>query len=366
MAATYTYLLADLRTNAILAELPLDPEQGFETKLSGYGQFACSLNLKAKGLAGLNLPGVLKGGRSALYIDREGVLVWGGILWRGRRAQAEHRVRLQFMEFESYFHRRLIIADYKPTATDQFTIARQLITTAQARTGGDIGVNVGSGLSGIVRDREYLRSSLPRVGEMLRELSEVENGFDFYISVAWSGDVPTKTLQLGYPRLGRGASASGLVFESPGNIVEWNDEWDAFSDSATDYYAVGEGEGPSTLIGLAQRPAAITAGYPVLESKDLDHRTVNQQTTINAHAVEDLMAAPIPVEVKGCRVKADADPVIGSYIPGDAARFVLADDDWYTPDSSGDPTFDQYMRIVGWTVDPTSDTVELTLGQERT
>ena len=96
--ATYTYLAADLRTNAILAELPLQVDGDIGGKLNGYGRLAGKLNLKAKGLAGLDLPSILKGGRTSVYVDRDGVLVWGGICWSGSRTQEEHQVQLQCLE----------------------------------------------------------------------------------------------------------------------------------------------------------------------------------------------------------------------------------------------------------------------------
>jgi hypothetical protein len=361
---TYTYLVADLRTNAILAELPLKVSS-FDTKLSGYGRLGATLNLNAKGMSDLDLPGILTPGRTALYVDRDGTLVWGGILWSGSRNKADHSAQLAAMEFESYFHRRLITADYKPAGVDQFTIAQTLVNTMQARVGGNIGLTVGSDTCGVLRTRDYFRTGLVKVGEALRELAQLEFGFDFYVAVGYdSNGLPTKTLRLGYPRLGRVAAVSGLVFESPGNITAWRDDFDAFDESATDYYELGQGEGSSTLIGLAQDTSAITAGFPVLETKSSDNRASRTQDVINAHARESLAAAPIPVQTFSCTVDANADPVLGSYIPGDAARFIVSDD-WYRPDSSGVPTFDRYLRILGYSVNPETDRVSLTLGAAR-
>jgi hypothetical protein len=364
MAADYTYLLADLRTNAILAELPLQP-QTMERRLAGYGQLRGTVNLGAKGVDALDLPALTRGGRTAVYVDRDGVLVWGGILWSGRRQQSSHQVALTCMEFESYFQKRLVTTDYTPTDIDQLAIARALVNTAQAVTGGNIGITVGSETSGVLRTREYLRSGLPIVGEALRQLTEMEFGFDLSIEVAYdSSGVPQKYLRLGYPQLGRGATASGFVFESPGNIVDWTDEWDAFGDSCTDAWELGEGEGSSVLLSHASNPATITAGNPVLERKGTEHRTVSRQDTLNAHAREQLASAPVPVQTYSCTVKAGADPVLGSYIPGDAARFVITDD-WYRPGGDGSPTFDDYLRLLGWSIDPENDLVNLTLGAAR-
>jgi hypothetical protein len=369
---TYTYLACDLRTNAILAELPLQVSGDIPTKLNGYGEFTATLNLNAKGMNRLDLPSICAGGRTALYIDRDGVLVWGGILWGGRREQERHEVTLRFKEFESYLSRRLITSDYTPGSpppaapVDQLLIAQTLVNNAQAVGGGGIGIIVGTETSGVLRTRDYFRTSLQAVGEALRALTTLERGFDMYISVAYtSAGVPTKTLRLGYPRLGRGASASGFDFQQPGNITAWTDEWDAFTDSTTDHYELGEGEGSSTHIVHASRPTDIAAGWPVLESVGRENRSVSNNADLVAHARETLTANTVPIATFSCEVKANADPVLGSYIPGDEARFRLFADDWWRPDNAGNPTLDRYLRILSYAFNPSTDRVSLTLGAAR-
>jgi hypothetical protein len=358
--ATYTYLVHDLRSNAPLAELPLKVEGGFGRKVKGYGELRGKVDLSASGLDKLDLPDLLEGGRRALYVDRDGVLVWGGIVWRGGRQHSAHGVQVQAMEFTSYFARRVRTSDYRPTQTDQLLIARTLISQAQATLGGDIGVQLGDELCGVLRDDEF--PALKNVHEALQQQADLDNGFDYLIDVAYdSTGVPVKRLLLGHPRLGRGASQSGFVFELPGNITDWTDEWDAFGSSATDWYEVGEGEGSSMLTASASDPALIAAGFPKLETVSSEHRSVSRQSTLEAHARAGLRSAPIPVRTYACQVRADADPTLGSYIPGDEARFVITDD-WYRPTDAGEPTFDKYLRVLGYTVNPDTDRVDLTLG----
>lgn len=356
--ATYTYLVHDLRSNALLAELPLRVTGGFSRRVKGYGELRGTVDLSARGVRDLDLPDLLDGARRALFVDRDGVLVWGGIIWRGTRRHSSHTAELQAMEFESYFARRVLPSAWTPVQVDQLEIARTLIRNAQAVLGGDIGVQLGTELSGVLRDDDY--PALKNVDEALLQKANLDNGFDFTIDVSYVAGVPTKRLLLGFPRLGRGADTSGLVFELPGNITEWTDEWDAFSASATDMWAVGEGEGSSKLMSHATDATLIAAGYPRLDAVS-SQTTVSQRATLDARARADLAGAPIPVRTFSCEVRAGGDPPLGAYIPGDEARFVVADD-WYRPSAVGEPTFDRYLRILGFTVDPTADRVSLTLG----
>lgn len=358
---TYTYLLADLHSDQVLAELPVRVSGGFGRRVKGYGELRGSIDLAAWSPDDESLAALLSDRPRALYADRDGVLVWGGILWRGTRRQSSHTVEVQAMEMESYFARRLITADYVPAQVDQLQIARTLIATAQSALGGDIGVQVGDELCGVLRDDEYLGSQLKNVHEALQQKANLENGFDYLIDCRYEDGVPRKRLLLGYPRIGRAAAGSDLVWESPGNITDWTDDWDAFGQSANDVYELAEGEGSSQLVGHAVDTAALTAGATLLQARGSQYRSVSRQSTIDEHAASTLAASPTPVRVYSCEVRADVTPVLGSYLPGDEGTFKVADD-WHRPDSNGEPTFDRALRIIGYSVNPDTDRVTLTLG----
>lgn len=357
---TYTYLVCDLHTDEVLDELPLRVSGGFGRKVKDYGDLRGTVDLAAWH-GGTSLAALLSDRPRALYVDLDGVLVWGGIIWRGRRQQSSRTVEISAMELESYFARRFIVADYKPAQVDQFDIARHFITTAQSALGGDIGVQVGTQMSGVLRDDEYLGSALKPVLEALHDKADLLNGFDYLIDVAYdSSGVPRKRLLLGYPRLGRPALTSNLLWESPGSITDWSDEWDSWQ-SATEVWEMAQGEGTSQVVGHAVNTAALNAGATLLQAKSSAYRTVSQQATIDAYAASTLAGSPVPVRIHSCEVSASAEPSLGSYLPGDEATFEIVDD-WYPADSNGEPTFRVARRILGYTVNPDTDRVQMTLG----
>src|SRR5688500_1705490 len=86
--AVYTYLIADLRGGAILDELPLSGVS-FDKKLNDAGSLRAQLQvldpvIRSRGPRLLTEPG-----RTAIYVDRDGTLLWGGIIWTSRYRAAE-------------------------------------------------------------------------------------------------------------------------------------------------------------------------------------------------------------------------------------------------------------------------------------
>lgn len=360
MTAQYTYLSCDLATNEVLAELPLRGVS-FTLALNRAGDFSATLPLGDSRVTDLDPISATEPIRTALYVDRGGVLLWGGIVWTRRYNSATRSIELAGNEFWSYFRKRRITDTLAYTNEDQLTIVRELIDYAQAKPGGDIGVDTGSGTSGVVRDRTYSSYEYKPVGEAVEQLSAVLDGFDFAIDVAYSAGEPAKFLRLGYPRRGRTATATGLLFELDslgGNILGYSYPEDGTS-SANTVHSIGAGDGESILRSVSSRTDLIDAGFPLIEELTT-YKDVVVQSTLDAHAEADVEAFAGPVTIAEVTVQADTDPMIGSYIVGDEARFRINDERF------ADDPLDTYHRIVAMTVRPGDDeqeTVTLTLNE---
>lgn len=359
--ATYRYLTADLLTNAVLAELPLS-DVDIQLALNDAGSFTGKLPLSDPVVRAIDPIGSTQPGRTAIYVDRDGVLLWGGVLWTRRYDGATGHLELGGKEFLSYFDARRITADAVFTAADQLTIARSLVNTAQAVSGGNIGVQVGAETSGVTRDRTYYAYELKSVGEALRQLAAVDNGFDLAIDVAYSGGVPSKFLRLGYPRRGQIAARSGWVWEFPGNVQGYSWPEDATSQAITSW-ATGGGSGPGSLLASATSTAQLDAGYPLLEAVH-SYGDVIDQTTLQSYATADAKALATPVTIPVLDVRGDLDPMVGSYITGDELRLRIADDRF--PGTATSVGLDTTYRIVRIGVKPPGaggeEHVTLTLG----
>ena len=98
MTTTYRYLLADLITNEIIAELPLTGV-AFTQQLNQAGTFSGHLLLSGINSAAFNVDASTTPGRNGIYVDRDGVLVWGGVIWGRSYKSTEQILTLQAREF---------------------------------------------------------------------------------------------------------------------------------------------------------------------------------------------------------------------------------------------------------------------------
>lgn len=305
--ATYRHLVADLLTGTIREEIPFSTVR-YSHVLNRPGGFAATLPLRHPKATRANLDP----GRTAVFIERGGVIVWGGILWTAKASVEGATVEVGGEGFWSYFRRRKIRTTKAYAAADQCFIARDLVTYAQAQAGGDLGVIVGSETSGVLRDRTYYHYERKNLGEAVEQLAAVQGGFDFNIDVSWIGGVITKTFQVQYPRRGR---ATAIVFELGSNIEGLEQEIDA-TRQANIIDGLGAGDGDSMLIttvsDLSQTPP-----YPLLEDV-VTYKDVRVPSTLQLSSLAELVSRSTPVErLPTLLAHAGPDTEIGSFITGD-------------------------------------------------
>lgn len=355
--ATYTFIAADLRTNSILNEYPLE-QVTFETRLNSVGNLSAKLRLGDSRVMALDPIGTLQETRTAIYVDRDGQLVWGGPLVTTSYDSDSKLLDLGCNTFEWYLKRRKIAENRSYTNQDQLAVVQDLINYLKSKTGGDIGITVGTETSGSLVTLSFAGSEKRLVYQEIANLSATTTGFDWSIDVAYdSNGVMQRYLRLGYPRRGRAANATGLMFEAPGNIMGYTWPRDG-SAVANTYFGIGAGKGDTMLQSQAAAPSQIDAGYPLLED-DVTDKTIYAQGVLDAYTAGSLIAHQAPVQAVTVRVRADADPVLGSYTQGDEARFRITDECFPT-------TVDTFQRIIGIKVAVPSqgvpEQVTLTLG----
>lgn len=346
----YRYLFADLLTNQIIGELPLTGVN-FTKQLNSIGTFNGHLLLSGVNAYGLNVDACTTPVRNALYVDRDNVLVWGGIVWGRQYDSASQTLSLQAQEFESYFQHRLVSTTQVFTNADQLTIAQSLVTAAQSVPNGDIGVIVGTEISGVLRNATFFDYELKNVYQAVLDLSRSDNGFDFNIEVAYDGGFnPAKTLQFGYPRSGTiysDTDPAALVFEFPaGNIVEYSYPEDG-STTANTVYAVGAGSNEGKRIAVASDATKLVDGWPVMETYT-NYTDYTDLTLLGNLAAGQVAAVSTPPTTVQIVVPPFIDPVLGSYSVGDDCRLRIIDDRFPTG-------LDATYRIVALNVTPGED-----------
>jgi len=335
---TYRYLFADLLTNTIYAELPLTNVQ-YGSNLNSAGTFSGEI------LATDTLEDILDietwtiPGRTALYIDRNGTLVWGGIIWARSYNSTSQKFTFSGREFESYFeHRRIILDKYFTIGTDQLAVVQTLFKDAQGQTTGNevftnpgnIGVIVGTETSGQTLTANYPIYGYERrpILDAVRELSAQAKpyGFDFNIFVSYVSNVPTKSLKLDYPQTGTTWTASlqsAPVLELPGNMVEYEYPEDGNNITNT-MYAYGAGSPPGQYISTQTDSAQIAAGWPLTENSVSYSNIINTQI-VDSMALSLINAQSQPITVIKITWDANVSPEMGTFNIGDQFRIRIKD-----------------------------------------
>lgn len=364
MGASWTYLLADLRTNAITAELALSGVS-LSKRVGDTGTGSGTLKLSAKTSGDpytLTTPG-----RTALYALADGKPWWGGVLWTRRYNSASQEVQLGAADWWSYYdHRKVlpvIVGDGSDTAglqvtysgLDQNEIARQLLAGAHAHTGGNIGVTVVGGDSGTIRDQTFAGFELVDVGEALRNLSKLENGPDLMFDVAPTLDGngrPQRILRIGTPWLGQ--QGAPHVFEYGGNLASYSWPSDA-SRMVLRQWVTGDGLESGTTIAMAANTVRLDDGWPLLEAQQ-SRSTELDTSVLQAQANGAMAAAGLPVALPELTLVPGSQPGLGEFAPGDDARVCVTDPFFATG-------LDTRMRIVAVSVRPgEQETVTVTMG----
>lgn len=346
----YRYLFADLLTNQIIGELPLT-DVNFTRQLNSIGSFTGRLLLSGVNAEQMNVSNATVPAKTAVYVDRDGVLVWGGILWGRPYSSETQTLEFQAQEFESYFQHRVIDADAAFTNTDQLTVAQSLVTTAQAAPYGDIGIIVPSNTSGVTIDRVYYGYELKTVYQGLLDLSRSDDGFDFAVEVSYdnNGD-PQKELVTAYPRLGQTYSASdpnAPVFEFPaGNIVLYELE-EQGPATANKMFVIGAGSNEGKLIESAVDATKYADGWALLE-RTATYSDYTDTTLLQTLAMGQVAAVSYPPTTFKIVVPPYENPVLGSYNIGDECRLRILDDRFPTG-------LDSVYRIVALNVEPGED-----------
>ncbi len=350
MAGVYTYWLYDLVSGKEIDAFPLK-NVTFSTRLNDVGHLTAMLPLRDPGVQELQPKANLQLSRTALYIDRDGTLVWGGIVWTRRYSSKDETVQIAGADFLTYLQHRHLTAKKVYTAQSPQAVAQDLIAWSKLAGGGDIDLRVATvGASPQVVTQTWQPWDFKGLAEALHDLASTAPGFDMAVDVAWVQGVPTKTLTLSYPRRGRTAPSTGLVWEYPaGNIdsYEWAEDGTLMAGTV---YEVGAGSCAAMLVATGSTPSLIDAGYPLLEAVQ-PRKDVSDPTRLAAHATADAAAFAAPVALQEVTIRAGMTPVLGSYTPGDDARFRITDP-WFPQPAAGGAGFDGYLRLLQIEVTP--------------
>jgi hypothetical protein len=147
LVAEYRYFVADLLTGSIIQELFITGVK-WERKTVKPGAFSGTIPVDESqdvfDIYNCTMPG-----KRALYVVRDDVCVWGGIIWGRSYSLKERRLNIDALEFTSYLYHRLFWTTMNfPTSGSTITLYQllyQIITEMQLDfTGKTITENIGA------------------------------------------------------------------------------------------------------------------------------------------------------------------------------------------------------------------------------
>lgn len=238
----YTYKFADLLTDFDIAEIELSDVK-FDRRIIQSGAFSASIevpNLEVAEQVKKIIPA-----RTIVHVYRD-TEIWGSyIIWTmtiSSSSRGPVKVDLQGATLESWFDHRIVDVDLTYTATDQFDIARGLVEQAQTgwtpyELNAILGIASDTNTSGVLRDRSYYVTDAATVGQRLRELAAVDNGFEYIIQTYVDGD--GSRVREFKVATALGSTGNHYIFTYPGNILSYQLTYDA-TESATAWWTRGD------------------------------------------------------------------------------------------------------------------------------
>lgn len=321
----FTYLLYDFMSGELLADLPFTGVS-FSQRLNTPGQWQGSIVLGDPRLGDVLTP--TQPGRTALFVDYQGQLVWGGFIQTRSydNSARPFKINLAAKEFGEYWTMREQALDYTSTWSssnaDPLVIASTVISDAMAVSNSALASGTGFPLdivtnatpSGDWIEASYPISQRQNVDTIVNQLVSMGYpvGFDLRYDVAYAAGVPAVTLTMANPRLGDVGSASSVTVDQT-SALSFTYPEDA-TGQAMVLYETSAGSG-GTEVDVTN-PDPLTDGYPLYETT-ISHTIPTTPDVLNAMANSDMALSSYPAVVPTITYPVNVDPMLGSFNVGD-------------------------------------------------
>ncbi|MGD3109502.1 hypothetical protein [Streptomyces sp. YGL11-2] len=338
---TYRYLTQHALTGEWLSpHLPLTDVE-FGPELNGPGHLRGTLTPR---LAWLH-PELADPGNTLLYVERDGLLRWGGLIWQVEPEGDE--LKVEAAGWSSYLQRRHDLdgelngrGPY--VNTDPCTIARDIVDYAQSVPDGDLGLTVDATTStatvGTAAEPWHSRWwETPVLGDQFDDLVKGPDSPDYTCTTWWGHHrQPVRRIELGYPRLG--ARRTDVSFTSGINIIDSPPVTYSADDYAQVVIATGSGEGRAQ-----QRAIDAVRNNRLRLEHVLELPEVRGKDTLAQRAKAERAWRQSLGNVEEITVRDHPQAPIGSWQVGDDVR-VTVRSQW--------THWSGWCRITGWTIRP--------------
>jgi hypothetical protein len=361
--ATYRVIAADLLTGRLITEVPVSACE-FECALNGAGAMTASVSLGSRRIEAVRT--IIAGtapARTAWYIERDGELVWGGIVWGRRYLATTRTLRLDGREFLSYFTKRYPESDIDWTHVGSDGVVasdaiKALIGGTMEQASGRLGwewANPAFQPTGQARVRDiWAFDEGKTVLDRVLQVAVQPGGPDVWTSAEYTDGYVRRILHLGNDRdslsAGRPVSQTGLEFALGVEALDLEATEDGLQASNTVRVVGGLPDGaasgtrpPTAEVGLG---APLVEGWPILETQ-IGVPLAQDATSVNSNALgyANMLWRPRASIVAPIRGSSPRYP-FGTYDVGDGASVRV--------DPGVDPRFPDGLlaagRIAAYTV----------------
>lgn len=358
---TYRYICEDTLTGVKLASIPMYGVnfKAYLTTLGQtgrYGEFTGTFRADLPGFSVQELLGATIPGRTTLYVERDGVLIWSGIVQSRTYQSQSLDYQLYAQSHDAIMDGQFLTTDTSGTQDPRNTIL-SMWSTMESNPASNYRVGYAARYTPEVNPQQTVAWKGTDWNPMSDEVkAAVEAGAEYrfnyrYISpIQRETDVEIGRWDLAAYRLGAPLGPNSTTLRYPGEITQY---WttDGVQQAATIVYAIGAATGSTTIRQTYTNTAFLNQGWPQFGRK-FNWNTVTDQTTLN-NALANAMQQFQPPYVSPT-FKQNAGQGFGSYALGDYIRIVI-DDPYRYPDG---PNV-QNIRVVGWQLSPeTSTTLE--------
>lgn len=343
MPAPWKMLYAGAVSGTMLGELPVI-EFTHTDVLNGVGTWSATVpfdeddTVEVPNLAGgidiidrtseLDFPG-LRIGQCVVYFERNGRILGQGLPWGIDLDYAAGTMQITGAGLGSYFARSTT-PGFTFATIDQGAIVDFLITQSQVE--GALPMEPPGVLTGVHRDRTYVRNESKPLLETIEQLAAVNNGFDFMFRAAWESGAIVHRCLLQYPATGR---VTDIVFEVGVNAAVLTYSEDG-GDLANRMNMIGAGEGDDKVFAYTFRPGGLGPEELCLDGTS-SHIDVSNYTTLLQHSAFELQRRGQPIRRLQLVLIPDVIPALGDFEVGDRV-WARANRGWLR--------FDELFRIV--------------------
>lgn len=221
------------------------------------------------------------------------VTLWGRLIWEGRVIQtninhqgSEGDITFVAREIFYLLNLRRTTASFQ-NQTLGYT-ARQLITTTQALTGGNLGITLGDDYSSSTHQRTYNDET---IYSAIKSMSEVLNGIDFYFTPTLFHSTSKVFHVVNTRGIERPEILLELVENGKNNVTKWSSEFN-LPNIKNSIKGTGTGQSDRSATYTAEDANSI-GFYGLFEDRET-YWNVSEQATVQKKVEESIARSRVP------------------------------------------------------------------------